>query len=96
MAKEKIEFETYRQIGSYYQNQLTDKEPSSFNGEVRIKKFKVTIEEVEEPNEVYCKRIQQLWDYCNNHHHWTPIQNVAKELGYTLQGRVGNKIVKNK
>lgn len=94
MENKKIEFETFRQISGYYQNQLILKDPSAFNGEVRIKKFKVTIEPIEEPNEVYCQRIQQLWDYCDNHHHWTPIQNVASQLGYTLQGERGNKVVK--
>lgn len=93
MENEKIEFETFKELSFYNQMQMTLKEPSAFNREVRIKKFKVTIEPIEEPNEVYCQRVQQLWDYCDNHHNWTPIQKVAKELGYALQGSVGNKVV---
>ena len=94
MENKKIEFETFREIGSYQQNQLTDKEPSCHNREIHIKKYKVTFELIEEPNEVYYQRLQLLWDYCDNFHNLPPIKNVAKQLGYTLQGRAGNKVVK--
>ena len=87
-------FETFRSIGSYEISNLTQKEPTSFNGDVRIKKYKVTIEEIIEPKEVYEKRIQELWDKCDNMHHYNPIQNIAKKLGYELKGRYGSKRVR--
>jgi len=91
---EKTTFETFRNIGGYEISNLTAKEPSAFNGEIRIKKYKVTIEEIIEPQEVYEQRIQELWDKCDNHHHWKPIESAAKGIGYTLTRKVGNKIEK--
>jgi|SRR5688572_1059733 len=86
---DKIEFETFRQIGSWEIGNLERKEPTSFNGSVNFKKYKVTIEEVIEPNEVYAKRIQKLWDECDNNHHWTPLKQAANSVGYILIGEAG-------
>ena len=87
-------FETFRKIGSFEVSNLTQKNPSSFNGEVRIKKYKVTIEEIIEPKEVYEQRIQELWDKCDNMHHFSPIKSVAEKLNYELKGSVGSKRVR--
>jgi hypothetical protein len=87
-------FETFRSIGSYEISNLTNDKPTSFNGDVRIKKYRITIEEVIEAQEVYENRIQELWDKCDNMHHSTPIQNVAKKLGYELKGSYGSKRVR--
>ena len=93
-ASSSTSFETFRSIGSYEIGNLTQKEPTSFNGDVRIKKYKITIEEVIEPQEVYEQRIQELWDKCDNMHHYTPIKNTAKKLGYELKGNQGSKRVR--
>ena len=90
-TKQILSFETFKEIGSYEIGNLTHKEPSSFNGNIRIKKYKVTIEEIIEPKEVYEQRIQDLWDKCNNLHHWKPIHDKAKQLNYELKGNAGNK-----
>ena len=87
-------FETFRNIGSYEIGNMTHKEPSSFNGEVRIKKYKVTIEESIEPQEVYEQRIQDLWDRCDNMHHYTPIKKMAEKIGYELKNDFGYKRVR--
>jgi hypothetical protein len=87
-------FETFRSIGSYEISNLIQKEPTSFNGDVRIKKYKVTIQEIIEPKEVYEKRIQELWDKCNNMHHYNPIKNIAKKLGYELKGSIDSKRIR--
>jgi hypothetical protein len=94
MKKDKnttVSFETFRNISGYEQSNLTSDNPTSFNGDVRIKKYRVTIEEIVESDEVYIERIQDLWDTCDNMHHWTPIENVAKSLGYELKNKFGNK-----
>lgn len=83
-------FETFREVGSYTMSGLIQKEPSSFNGNVQIRKYKITIELIEEPHNVLCERLQKLWDECDNWHHWTPLKNVAKELGYELTGDAGS------
>ena len=90
----KLEFETFRSLGNWERSNLTQKEPSCFNGDVRIRKTRVVFEEVEEPNEVLCERLQKLWDYSDNFHHNSVLQNEAKLLNYELVGHRGNKVVK--
>lgn len=85
-------FETFRPIGDYTMRDMTQTEPSCFNGEVKIRKYKVTIEEVEEPIEVLRQRVQKLWDECDNMHHWRPLQEAAERLGYTLVCSAGNSL----
>lgn len=85
-----ISFETFTKIGVFEKSRLQSKEPSCFNGSVSIRKYKVTIEPIEEPNEVLAERIQKLWDECDNHHHWTPLKNAALQIGYELKGNAGS------
>lgn len=87
----RIEFQTFKEFGTYYLREMTDKEPSCFNSTVRVQQFKVTIEPIEESKEVYQERLQKLWDECDNHHHWLPLESKAKELGVELKGRAGSK-----
>jgi hypothetical protein len=86
-----IEFETFRRISSYEVSNLTFNEPSSFNGDVKIIKYKVRVEQVEEPKEVYQERLQKLWDEEDNYHHYDPIKNMANRLDINLIGDFGNK-----
>ena len=65
-------FETFQEIDGYAKTQLIQSDPSCFNGMVRVRKYKVTVELVEEPIEVIQARIQKMWDECKNHHHWGP------------------------
>ena len=90
LTNEVITFETFRKIGSYEQHSLQSNEPSCFNGCVNIRKYKVTIEPIEEPNEVLAERLQKLWDECDNHHNRLPLKNIAKEVGYELKGNAGS------
>jgi hypothetical protein len=85
----KQQFETFRTLGSYETSNITEKEPSCFNGFVRIKKYRITVEELEELKEVYEQRLQKLWDECDNWHHWKPLQSEAKKIGYELVGSAG-------
>ena len=90
----KVEFETFRQLGSWEQNNIQSKQHSCFNGKVNIRKTRVTFEVIEEPIEVLCDRLQNLWDHSDNYHDYDPIQNVAKSLKYELIGSRGNKVVR--
>jgi len=60
--------ETFREITGYWLNELKKEDPSCFNSIVEVEKYRVTIEKIEEPKEVYQKRLQKLWDECTNHH----------------------------
>ena len=85
-----ISFETFRKIGSYEQSLLCSKEASCFNGKVSIRKYKITIEPIEESNEILSERLHKLWDECDNYHHLGPLKKVAEQIGYELQGCMGN------
>lgn len=91
LADSIISFETFRKIGAYEQSNLLKGDASCFNGNVSIRKYKVTIEPIEEPNEILAERLQKLWDECDNYHHYTPLQNAAKQIGYELQNSMGTK-----
>lgn len=88
----KKSIETFKNIGPYELSNLKTDKPASFNGLVRINKYRITVELIEEPIEVLHERLQKLWDECDNHHQWTPLKNKAKEIGYELKGDAGNSI----
>lgn len=85
--------ETFRKIGDYELNgySFNNDKPSCFNGVVSIKRYRVTIEIIEEPVEVYQERLQKLWDESDNHNHWHPLEIAAAEIGYKLKGSPGNQ-----
>lgn len=91
LADSIISFDTFRKIGIYEQSNLLKSEPSCFNGDVSIRKYKVTIEPIEESNEILGERLQKLWDECDNSHHWKPIREMAKQIGYELHNSAGTK-----
>ena len=82
--KDKIVFETFRELGPYEVMNMVLDSPSCVNGEVRVKKYKVTIEEIEEPDSVIAERVKKLWDENENHHHYTPLKLMAKTVGLIL------------
>lgn len=79
--------ETYRDIGSYELANITQKEPSVFNGMVRIRRTVVTVEVVEEPHEVLEARLNELYKNEKNHHNIAAIMAYAKKHGYKLEER---------
>lgn len=88
--------ETFRAIGDYELSGYTynSKSPSCFNGNVNIHKYKITIEIVEEPIEVYQERLEKLWVESDNHHHYRPLQEAANKIGYQFKGQWGSQIKK--
>lgn len=83
--------ETFKELRGYWLNDLIKENPSCFNGMVDVEKYRVTIEKIEEPKEVYQERLQKLWDECDNHHHWNPLKATAKRLGVEIKGSAGSK-----
>lgn len=85
--------ETFRKISDWdLRNiQYNADKPDCFNGVVSIKRYKVTVELIEEPIEVYQERLEKLWVECDNWHHWNPLENAAKEIGYTFKGERGSQ-----
>ncbi len=84
-----ITFETFREPSAYTIDGLTCTEPSCFNGWVQVRKWRITIESVDEPTEAIHARLQDLWDHCDNWHHAGPLKTAAKAAGYELKGPPG-------
>jgi hypothetical protein len=80
----KLEFETFRKINSYNLSQWEQKEPDCFNGVVSVHRYRVTVELIEEPKEVIIERLKTLWRNTDNYHHYRPLQDAAKKLGFQL------------
>jgi hypothetical protein len=57
--------------------------PSVGNGDVRVVRYRVTVEPIDEP-EAVAGRIRTLWRLCSNHHEWQPLRAAAKRHGVTL------------
>ena len=68
--------------------EVADK-PASFNSFVRIRKYKITIEEIEESVEILQKRLEDLWKKETNFHQYQPLQNEAKKLNYIFENDFG-------
>jgi hypothetical protein len=92
--------ETITQIETFFDSEYllsqiaSQDKPSCFNGMVKIKKYKVTKELIQEPIEVLQERLQSLWDHSNNYHDHLPLANMAKSLNYELKGERGSKFSK--
>lgn len=81
--------ETFHDPRGYRLSQMKRDEPSCFNGVVSVRKYRVTVELVDEPDEAIRERIQKLWDECDNSHHWDPLRYAAKEYGLELEFPAG-------
>ncbi len=79
--------ETFRELSPYLQRELERENPSCFNGDVSVKKYRITIEEISEPISVIAERLQKLWDESNNIHHRDPLRAAAAQIGYSLSER---------
>lgn len=61
-------------------------EPSCFNGIVRIDRYRITIEKIEEPFEVLRDRLIKLWrDTEYNSHYWDPMRKCADQIGMSRE-----------
>jgi hypothetical protein len=83
-----LEFETFRLIDKYQQRALTRDQPDVFNGVVEVKRYRVTVEEIQEPDEVICARLQRLWDENKNCHNFRDLARIAEEYDYQFKVKV--------
>lgn len=82
------EFVTFRNVDTYAIGQMTQDAPSSFNGMARVRRYRVTVELLDEPIETIRARIVDLWERCNNHHQWGGIEAEAARYGLDLTPHV--------
>ena len=81
------EFESFQGLNSYDRSRLRQAEPSCFNGCVRVERYRWTVERIEESPEVLYARLLDMWETCDNYHHWGPLKATALRL--TEQDRLG-------
>lgn len=89
----KIEFETFRSIKMEYEiSWMAQSKPSVFdNNEVRIRKNKITVEVMDEPEHILQARLQKLWNEELNEDNRNALMYEARKLGYELEGEMGNE-----
>lgn len=87
----KKEFTTFKEIDKFEEDRLTQTIPTCFNCLVRVKRFKVTVEEIIEAPEILQARLQRLWDHSNNYYDSAALESTALKLGYKLKGKRGGK-----
>ena len=83
---EKIQtIETFRDIRGYYLKELENVKPNGINY-LSYKKYKVTVEELEESCEVYKQRLQEIYD--EKHSGFKiklAVLNEAKKIGVVIK-----------
>lgn len=63
---------------------LLNQEPSVFNGEVRVERYRITIERIDEPAEVMKERLQQLLAQPGHIDKNKHVRREAQRLGIVL------------
>ena len=82
----KIEIETFRPLMRWGLNDLTQAVPSCWNGEVRVKRWRITVEEIVDPPEVLAERILTMLREETNHRRRTALLSEASRLGIDVKG----------
>lgn len=65
-----------------------DQVPHVINGQVFFRRYRTTIEIIDEPREVLAERLQELFDDTDNMHHIGPLREAARSIGVELQPRI--------
>lgn len=90
-----VSFETFAKPRVYGENvHVHQREvPMIISGEVSVRRYRVTFEEIAEPVEVIAARLRDLWEAGDNHHHADPIHAAARALGMSDEdlGKWGSK-----
>jgi hypothetical protein len=75
---------------------LSENLPEPWNGRITLHRLRVTVEVVEEPQEILASRLVDLWETTPyNHHHTEYFRQKAKDLGFELDSKTrGSKAKK--
>jgi hypothetical protein len=77
-------------------NDFTLENPRVFNGVVNVRRWRITVELIDESPEVIYARLLDLWERSDNYHDMLPLQKAAQELGMTLPSNTFSKRMKEK
>lgn len=80
----KVSFETFRRIDSWHVINWIKDDPFCLGSYAYVKRYKVLIEEIEEPDEVYRERLKKLWEECDDRQHRRSLKEAAKSMGFVL------------
>ncbi len=78
------QIEVFGLPNDYLLGQLGKREPTIWNGQVSVKRYRVTVEEIEEPAEVLKERLLALLMQRGHIENANSIRAEAKRLGITL------------
>jgi hypothetical protein len=88
----RLVFETFRQPGYFLLRGLEQEAYDVFNGQVHVWRWRVTVEPVEEADDVIYARLLDLWERSANMHEFDPLQAAARALGRELpHDRLGKR-----
>ena len=77
--------ETFRDIRGYYLKDLQNTKPNGIN-HLNYKKYKVTVEQLEESKEVYQQRLQEIYDEKHSGFRIkSAVLNEAKKIGVIIK-----------
>lgn len=79
----KWSFDTYSASKHRVDTDRCFREPSCFNGMVKVVRYRVTVEQIDEP-EAIAERLRKLWEESDNWHHRFPLERAAKQHGVAL------------
>jgi len=82
-------FATFKHIGQWQRERLTQKDPDCFNQVVSVKRYLITVAEIEEPIGVIQQRIRHLWEHSDNANDMGPLREAAAEVGLDLGTSTG-------
>ena len=78
-------FETFKKLGPYERTSLLQKDPSMGSKSVRVVKYKVTVEKIDEPLDVIRARIRKLWDERDDWQDQSSLLAAAKDYNIVLK-----------
>ena len=78
-------FETFKKLGPYERTSLLQKDPSRGSKSVRVVKYKVTVEKIDEPLDVIRARIRKLWEERDDWQDPSSLLAAAKDYNIVLK-----------
>ncbi len=82
-----IVIETFVPPNKYATESMERSTPHCLNGELFIRKYRVTVDIIEEPVRDIRARILYLWVTGDNIHHMQPLRDAANKYGLDLEGK---------
>lgn len=83
MSGSKETIETFRDVRGYWLKEATRDEPFCFNSSVSFRRYRITVEVIDEPQEVLQERVKKLMVENDNPHNWRALETAGISCGMT-------------